>query len=31
TTGRLDIFARVITDCNPRFDEIAPGTRVVSL
>ncbi len=27
TTGRLDIFARVITDSNPRFDDIAPGYR----
>ena len=25
TTGRLDIFTRVITDRNPRFDEIRPG------
>jgi dCTP deaminase len=25
TTGRLDIFTRVITDRTPRFDEIAPG------
>ncbi|MBI4247220.1 MAG: 2'-deoxycytidine 5'-triphosphate deaminase, partial [Candidatus Rokubacteria bacterium] len=25
TTGRLDIFTRVITDATPRFDEIAPG------
>jgi dCTP deaminase len=25
TTGRLDIFARVMTDRNPRFDDIAPG------
>jgi dCTP deaminase len=25
TTGRLDIFTRVITDGTPRFDEIAPG------
>ncbi|HLE08150.1 MAG TPA: 2'-deoxycytidine 5'-triphosphate deaminase [Thermodesulfobacteriota bacterium] len=25
TTGRLDIFTRVITDCNPRFDEIPQG------
>ncbi|MBI5598280.1 MAG: 2'-deoxycytidine 5'-triphosphate deaminase [Deltaproteobacteria bacterium] len=25
TTGRLDIFTRVITDRNPRFDEIPPG------
>ena len=27
TTGRLDIFTRVITDRTPRFDEIAPGYR----
>src|SRR5262247_3365588 len=27
TTGRLDIFTRVITDHTPRFDEIAPGYR----
>ncbi|MFQ5441132.1 MAG: 2'-deoxycytidine 5'-triphosphate deaminase [Thermodesulfobacteriota bacterium] len=25
TTGRLDIFARVLTDRNPRFDDIADG------
>jgi len=25
TTGRLDIFTRVITDGTPRFDEIHPG------
>src|SRR6266436_2002212 len=25
TTGRLDIFTRVITDATPRFDEIARG------
>lgn len=25
TTGRLDIFARVLTDRSPRFDDIAPG------
>jgi len=25
TTGRLDIFTRVITDFTPRFDEIRPG------
>src|SRR3989337_3679973 len=25
TTGRLDIFARVLTDRTPRFDDIAPG------
>jgi len=25
TTGRLDIFARVLTDRNPRFDDIAAG------
>jgi len=25
TTGRLDIFTRVITDETPRFDEIRPG------
>ncbi|HET7342082.1 MAG TPA: 2'-deoxycytidine 5'-triphosphate deaminase [Methylomirabilota bacterium] len=25
TTGRLDVFTRVITDRTPRFDEIAPG------
>ncbi|MBI5902214.1 MAG: 2'-deoxycytidine 5'-triphosphate deaminase [Deltaproteobacteria bacterium] len=27
TTGRLDIFARVLTDRNPRFDDIASGYR----
>ncbi len=27
TTGRLDIFARVLTDRNPRFDDIACGYR----
>ncbi|MBI5491892.1 MAG: 2'-deoxycytidine 5'-triphosphate deaminase [Deltaproteobacteria bacterium] len=27
TTGRLDIFARVLTDKNPRFDDIACGYR----
>ena len=27
TTGRLDIFTRVITDRTPRFDEIQPGYR----
>ncbi|HHL39793.1 MAG TPA: 2'-deoxycytidine 5'-triphosphate deaminase [Deltaproteobacteria bacterium] len=27
TTGRLDIFARLITDRNPRFDDIAAGYR----
>ena len=27
TTGRLDIFTRVITDCTLRFDEIEPGYR----
>jgi len=27
TTGRLDIFTRVITDGTPRFDEIQPGYR----
>jgi dCTP deaminase len=27
TTGRLDIFARVLTDRNPRFDDISPGYR----
>ncbi len=27
TTGRLDIFTRVITDRTPRFDEIASGYR----
>jgi len=27
TTGRLDIFARVLTDKNPRFDDISPGYR----
>jgi dCTP deaminase len=27
TTGRLDIFTRVITDGTPRFDEIKPGYR----
>ena len=25
TTGRLDVFTRVVTDGTPRFDEIAPG------
>lgn len=25
TTGRLDVFARVITDRSPRFDDVAPG------
>jgi dCTP deaminase len=27
TTGRLDVFTRVITDGTPRFDEIPPGYR----
>jgi dCTP deaminase len=27
STGRLDVFTRVITDCNHRFDEIAAGYR----
>src|SRR5207244_10077167 len=27
TTGRLDIFTRVITDGTPRFDEIGAGYR----
>src|SRR3989454_70382 len=27
TTGRLDIFTRVITDATPRFDEIRSGYR----
>ncbi len=27
TTGRLDIFTRVVTDATPRFDEITPGYR----
>ncbi|MCK5236569.1 MAG: 2'-deoxycytidine 5'-triphosphate deaminase [Deltaproteobacteria bacterium] len=27
TTGRLDIFTRVITDNNPRFDEIPAGYK----
>lgn len=27
TTGRLDVFTRVITDNNPRFDDIAPGYK----
>ncbi len=27
TTGRLDIFARVLSDYSPRFDDIAPGYR----
>jgi dCTP deaminase len=27
TTGRLDIFTRVITDSNPRFDEIPEGYK----
>ena len=27
TTGRLDIFTRLITDATPRFDEIGPGYR----
>lgn len=25
STGRVDVFCRVITDCSHRFDEIAPG------
>jgi dCTP deaminase len=25
STGRLDVFTRVLTDCNHRFDEIAAG------
>jgi dCTP deaminase len=25
TTGRLDIFTRLITDATPRFDEVRPG------
>lgn len=27
TTGRLDIFARVLTDASARFDDIAPGYK----
>ena len=27
TTGRLDIFTRIVTDNTPRFDEIEPGYR----
>ncbi len=27
TTGRLDVFARVLSDKNPRFDQITPGYR----
>lgn len=27
TTGRLDIFARVLTDKNPRFDDISAGYK----
>jgi dCTP deaminase len=27
TTGRLDVFTRVVTDGTPRFDEIRPGYR----
>jgi dCTP deaminase len=27
STGRLDVFTRVITDGNPSFDEIRPGYR----
>ncbi|MFQ5354590.1 MAG: 2'-deoxycytidine 5'-triphosphate deaminase, partial [Thermodesulfobacteriota bacterium] len=27
TTGRLDVFARVLSDRNPRFDDIAPGYK----
>ncbi len=27
TTGRLDVFTRVITDGTPRFDEVPPGYR----
>jgi dCTP deaminase len=27
TTGRLDVFTRVISDGTPRFDEIQPGYR----
>jgi len=27
TTGRLDIFARVLTDRSPRFDDVASGYR----
>jgi len=27
TTGRLDVFTRVITDATPRFDEVAAGYR----
>lgn len=27
TTGRLDVFARVLTDKSPRFDDIAPGYK----
>ncbi len=25
STGRVDVFTRVVTDCSDRFDEIAPG------
>ncbi len=25
STGRIDVFTRVITDCSDRFDEVAPG------
>ena len=27
STGRVDVFTRVVTDCSDRFDEIAPGYR----
>ena len=27
TTGRLDVFARILTDRNPRFDDIAAGYK----
>lgn len=27
STGRLDVFTRVITDCNHRFDEVPAGYR----
>jgi len=31
TTGRLDVFTRVITDATPRFDEVAPATAAHSI
>ncbi len=27
TTGRLDVFARILTDRNPRFDDVAAGYK----